>query len=277
MSRVWLNGQLVPVDEARVAVSDRGFTLGDGLFETMRAYGGRIFRLGRHIRRLEDSAERIGLALPDGLAGAVRRTLLANGMAEAAVRLTVSRGPAGLGLTAPGSAQPTCAIVVWPVPAPPAELRVGLASGRLNERAPTAGLKRLGYLDSILALGEARAAGHDEALFLDTAGHLAEATASNLFVVAGGALRTPPLDCGVLPGITRATVLEIAGSLDLPASEDVLAPEVLETAEEAFLTSSLREVVPVVAVEGRRIGEGVPGPITRRVQEAYTERVRSGE
>lgn len=275
MSRVWLNGELVPQDEARIVVLDRGFTLGDGLFETMRAYDRRIFRLEEHIQRLACSADRIGLELPDGLAQAARETVLANGLAEAAVRLTVSRGPAGLGLGAPESVEPTCAITVWPVPAPPAALRVMLASGRLNEHAPTAGLKRLGYLDSIVALEEARASGYDEALFLDTAGHLAEATASNLFVVEGGALRTPPTDCGVLPGITRAIVLKIARELELSVAEEPLAPEILDTAEEIFLTSSLRELVPVVGIEGRRVGGGAPGPVTRRLREAYAACVRS--
>lgn len=273
--RVWLNGDLLPAEKARITVGDRGFTLGDGLFETMRAYGGRIFRLAQHIRRLERSAERIGLAPPDGLAAAAQETVLANALTEAAVRVTVSRGPAGFGLGAPGSVTPTCAITVWPVPALPTALRIGLASGRLNEYSPTAGLKRLGYLDQILALEEARRSGYDDALFLDTSGHLAEATGSNLFVLEHGALRTPPMECGVLPGITRATVLEIARELDVPTGEEPLAPAVLDAAEEVFLTSSLREIVPVVAVEGRRVGGDAPGPVTRRIQEAYAARVHS--
>ena len=275
MTRVWLNGELVPAGEARIPVLDRGFTLGDGLFETMRAYDGRIFRLDQHIERLERSAERIGLALPNGLANAAREALLANGLSDAVVRMTVSRGAGGFGLGPPGSVSPTCAIMVWPLPVSPPVLRAGFASGRLNEHAPTAGLKRLGYLDSILALEEARGSGYDEALFLDTAGHLAEATASNLFVLEGGALRTPPTECGVLPGITRANVLEIAREIELPTSEEPMAPEVLEAADEVFLTSSVREIAPVVAIEGRPVGGGVPGPMTLRIKGAYGARVRS--
>ena len=277
MSLVWLNGDLLQAEEAKISVLDRGFTLGDGLFETMRAYGGRIFRLHEHLLRLERSAGRIGLPLPSGLAEAVRETVSANGISEAAVRLTVSRGSAPPGLEPPESVEPTCVITARPAPEPPASVRAGIASGRLNEHAMTAGLKLLGYLNFIVALREARSAGYDDALLLDTAGHLAEGAASNLFVVAGGVLRTPPLDCGVLPGITRAAVLEIGTRLDRPVSEESLEPAILDTAEEAFMTSTLREVVPLVALDGRAVGKGVPGPITRRIQEVYAALARSHE
>lgn len=275
MTVVWLNGELVRVDEAHVSIFDRGFTLGDGLFETMRVYGGRIFRVHEHIERLERSAARIGLPLPTGLADAASQTAAANGLAEAAVRLTVSRGPGPAGLEPPESVRPTVVIAARPAPAPPASVRAGIAAGRLNEHAPTAGLKRLGFLDSIVALREARAAGYDDVILLDTAGHLAEGAASNLFVMADGVLRTPPLTCGVLPGITRAAVLEIAAGLDWAASEDPLDPAILRSADEAFLTSSLREIVPLVAVDGRVIGCGLPGPLTRRIQDAYAGLARS--
>lgn len=275
LSLVWLNNEVLPAEQARISVLDRGFNLGDGLFETMRAYEGRIFRLREHLERLGRSAERIGLPLPSYLAEGARETLVANGLREAAVRLTVSRGIAPPGLEPPDRPEPTCVITARPAPAPPASLRAGTASGRLNEHAPTAGLKWLGYLDSILALAEARSAGYDDALVLDTAGHLAEGTASNLFVVARGVLRTPPLACGVLPGITRAAVIEIASELELPVVETILEPTILGTADEAFLTSSIREVVPLVAVDGRSIGEGRPGPITHRVQGRYATLVRS--
>lgn len=277
MRLVWLNSDLVRAEEARISVIDRGFTLGDGLFETMRAYGGRIFRLRDHLERLARSAARIGLPLPSGLAEAAHETVTANGIMEAAVRLTVSRGSAPAGLEWPETVKPTCVITARPAPARPAAVGAGTASGRLNEHSLTAGLKQLGYLNFIVALQEARTAGYDDALLLDTAGHLAEGASSNLFVVAGGVLRTPPLDCGVLPGITRAAVLEIAAGLDRPVSEESLDPAILETAEEAFLTSSLREVVPLVAVDGRMVGKGVAGPITRRIQELYAAVARSHE
>lgn len=274
MSRVWLNGRLWSADEARVPVFDRGFLLGDGLFETMRAYGGRVFRLREHLERLERSAARIGLPLPSGLGEAVCETVAANRLAEAAVRLTASRGP-GPGLEPPEPAEPTVVIAVRPAPTPPASVRAGIAAGRVNEHAPTAGLKRLGYLDAIVELRAARASGYDDVLFLDTAGHLTEGAYSNLFVLVGGTLHTPPLSCGVLPGITRATVMEIARDLGQPASEEPLDPAILASAEEAFLTSSLREIVPLVAAGGRAVGRGAVGPLTRRIQAAYATLVRS--
>lgn len=275
MSHVWLNGRLVPADEARVSVLDRGFLLGDALFETMRAYGGRVFRLAEHLERLARSAERIGLPLPGGLADAVRQTLETNGLADAAVRLTVTRGP-GTGLTPPDDPEPTVVIAVRPPSKPPAAVRAKLARGRVNEQATTAGLKRPAYLDAVVEMAAARAAGCDDVLFLDTAGHLAEGAYSNLFVVARGTLRTPPPTCGILPGITRAAVLEIAAEEGRDATEEALDPAVLDLAEEAFLTSSLREIVPLVSVDGRPVGRGEPGPVTRGIREAYASLTRAG-
>ncbi len=242
----------------------------------MRAYGGRVFRLADHLDRLKQSASRIGLPLPEGLAAAVQETVSANGIAEAAVRLTASRG-LGPGLEPPDPAEPTVVIAVRPAPTAPALVRAGLARGRLNERAPTAGLKRLGYLDAIVELRAARAAGYDDVVFLDTAGHLAEGAYSNLILWAGDAVRTPPLSCGVLPGITRQTVLEIARDAGHEVAEEPLDPAVLQAAEEAFLTSSIREIAPLVAVSGRPLGRGEPGSLTRRIQQAYAARTRAAE
>lgn len=273
MSRVWLNGRLVPVDEARVSVLDRGFLLGDALFETMRAYGGRVFRLDAHLERLERSAARIGLPLPRGLAEAVEETVRANGLDEATVRLTVTRGP-GSGLEPPDAPQPTVVIAVREAPAPPAAVRATLARSRRNEHSATAGLKHPAYLDAVVEITAARRAGCDDAIFLDTGGHLSEGAYSNLFLVTDGALRTPPPTCGALPGITRATVLELAPRLGLQATEEALDVNALGDAKEAFLTSSLREIVPLVVVEGLRIGPGQPGDVTRRIQQAYATLTR---
>lgn len=275
MSLVWLSGRLVSAEEARVSVLDRGFLLGDALFETMRAYGGRVFRLDAHLERLERSAARIGLPLPPGLGEAVAETVAANGIADAAVRLTVTRGP-GAGLEPPETPEPTAVIWVRPAPRPPAAVRAAIATSRLNEHAVTAGLKRPAYLDAVVELAAARRAGHDDVLFLDTAGHLAAAAYSNLFVAAGGALRTPPPTCGILPGITRATVLEMAPRLGLRPVEEALELGTLDAAAEAFLTSSLREIVPLVAVDGRPVGRGALGPRTRRIQQAYAALTREG-
>lgn len=277
MTHVWLNGECVHEEQARISIHDRGFTLGDGLFETMRAYGGRVFRLADHLDRLRRSADRVGLALPDRLADAVNETLRINALSEAAVRLTATRGEGPGGLAPPPEPMPTCLITVRPAPEPPPPLRVGLASGRINEHAATSGLKRIGYLDAVMALREARSAGWDDAILLDAAGHLAEATASNLFLVVGGTLFTPPLSCGILPGITRAAVGDIATKLGRGVQEETLDPSLLHEAEEIFLTSSLREIVPVVSVGGRRVSESVPGPLTGAIRRAYADLVRGTE
>ncbi|MGH7545293.1 MAG: aminotransferase class IV [Gemmatimonadota bacterium] len=275
MSRVWLNGRLVPAEKATVSVVDRGFLLGDALFETMRAYGGRVFRLAEHLDRLARGARRIGLPLPDGLADAVAKTLKGNGLVDAAVRLTVTRGP-GTGLTPPEDPQPTVVIAARPPSKPPDAVRAAWARGRVNEHSTTAGLKRPAYLDAVVEMAQARAAGYDDVLFLDTAAHLAEGAYSNVFVLARGTLRTPPPTCGILPGITRAAVLEIAAEQGRATAEASLDPPVLDEAEEAFLTSSLREIVPLVSVGGRPIGRGEPGPVTRGIQAAYAALTRAG-
>lgn len=275
---VWLNGRLVDEGDAVVSVYDRGFTLGDGLFETMRAYGRRVFALHEHLERLEHGAARIGLALPDGLADAVSETLAASGLADAAVRLTVTRGCTerdGTALVTTGSSVATTAIIVRHYEAAKEwydrGLHAGLAAGRLDENRATAGLKHLGYLEAILALGDARSRGWDDAVFLDTAGHVAEATASNVFVNVDEALMTPPVTCGILPGITRATVLRLAAERGCAVREEPLVPDALAAATEAFLTSSLREIVPLVAVDGVPVGTARPGPLARRLLADYRE------
>ena len=274
MAQVWLNGRLLNEADAAIAVGDRGFLLGDGLFETMRAYAGRVFRLAAHLRRLADGAGRIGLDLPFGLSDAVRETVAANRLRDGAVRLTVTRGAVGAGLLPPASDAPaTVLVTARPYRAEPSwyerGLSAALARGRLDENRATAGLKHTGYLEAIVAVREAAEAGFDDALFRDAAGHLAEGAASNLFVVVGETLCTPPLSCGVLPGITRAAVLELAAATGIEVREAPLELAVLSDASEAFLTSSLRELVPLVRVRHRTIGDGRPGPLTGRLLEGY--------
>lgn len=278
---VWLNGELVDEASAVVSVNDRGFLLGDGLFETVRVYDGRAFALEAHLDRLRRCAARIRLPLPDGLEDAVAETVAASGLSDAAVRLTISRGSGGNGLLAPDPSAPTVTITIRPYE-PVADwyergLRATIAGGRVDENRATAGLKHLGYLEAILELDHARAAGCDDALFLDTAGHLVEATASNLFVVLDGVVMTPPLSCGVLPGITRAIVLRLAAARGDPVREEPILTDMLARASEAFLTSSLREIVPLVRVDGRPVGSGCPGPLTQRILSDYLELVRRAE
>ena len=276
-----IDGHDVDPTIPHLSALDRGFTLADGLFETMRVYGGVIFRLDEHLARLERGASALRLFVPPSLRAMVQNTLRSavdHGLRDASVRLTVSRGPGAPGVAPPPDAHPTVVIAIHPLPPFPASLygeglSASTATGRRNEHAVTAGLKTLSYTDAMVALAEARAGGNDDAIFLDTAGHLAEATSSNLFIVHDGTLLTPPASCGVLPGITRETVLALAAERNVEVEERPLEPEELHDAVEAFLTSSVREIVPLVRVDGRLIGDGSPGELTRELMAAYSQRV----
>jgi branched-chain amino acid aminotransferase len=271
---VFVNGELMPGGASAISPRDRGFTLADGLFETMRVRGGVVFRLDHHLARLSDGLRRMAIAEPSNLRSWIAEAIAHAEMAQASVRLTVTRGPGPGGLAPPAEARPTTVITIAPMPSVHMDtyrkgLRAVISSGRRNPRAMSAGLKTLSYTDAVLAWIEAQRAGADEALLLDTDGHCSEATASNLFVLHNGVLRTPPTTCAALPGITRATILEIAASLNIPAREDVIDADELQRADEVFLTSSLRGVAPLQAIDGRPIGTGTPGAVTMQIAGAY--------
>jgi branched-chain amino acid aminotransferase len=270
---LWLNGRLVAADAARIDPSDRGFLLGDGLFETMRAAGGRVPLLGRHLARLRAGAALLGLPVPlddAGLAAAASALLEAEGLRDAAIRLTLTRGPGPRGLLPPPAPAPTVLLAAFPLPAPPPPARAAFVQvTRRNERSPLSRLKALGYLDNLLALQEARAAGTDEPILLNTAGRLACAATANLFLIAGGTLLTPPLAEGVLPGITRALVLELARGLGVACREVPLPPEHLARAEGAFLTSSLAGMRAITYLDGQPLGDGTPHPLAEMLQTAW--------
>ena len=269
---LWANDGLVPIGEAALDPRDRGFTLGDGLFETMRVSGGRPLRLDLHLARLRAGAGQLGLLkVPDDetLSLAIRATLEANGLLEAAVRLTVSRGvPARRGLSPDPEPSPSLIVHAQPFAGYPAELYLrGMraATSRIprNERSPLAGVKALSYLDNVLARREADASGVDESLMLNTAGHLACASAANLFLLRGETLLTPDPESGVLPGTVRGLVLaDLAPRMGLTAVERPVRPEELATADEAFLTSALLGVMPLTEVDGLPVGTGRPGPVS---------------
>ena len=271
---IWVNGTRHEVEGTHVSGRDRGLTLADGVFETMRAHGGTVFRLERHLSRLHHALDVLAIPAPPAIRDWVLDAVQTFDAAHASVRLTVTRGPAPAGLAPPHDASPTVIVAVNPMPQFPSTiyssgLRLQVATGRRNERAETAGLKTTGYTDAIVAFARAQRAGADDALFLDTEGHCSEATSSNLFVWTGDLLVTPPLSCAVLPGITRATVLELAAALGIDAAERAFAVDTLLGAREAFLTSSLRGLAPVVRVDESMIGDGAPGELTRRLAASY--------
>jgi branched-chain amino acid aminotransferase len=274
LAAIFVNGARQPEDAPHISARDRGLMLGDGLFETMRAHGGTIFSLDRHLDRLRRGLAALAIHESPQLREWVLAAAHTAKDFDASVRLTVTRGAGPAGVAPPADGRTTVVVAVNPMPEFPSRiydqgLTAAFASGRRNERAMTAGLKILAYADAIAAWLEAHRAGKDEALFLDTEGHCSEATSSNLFVWTGRVLLTPPLTCAALPGITRATVIDIARTLSIDVAERPFVGSDLLAGAEAFLTSSLRGIAPLVSVDDRAIGAGTPGPLTRRIAEAY--------
>ncbi len=273
MSIVYVNGELLPEQAAHISVYDRGFLLGDGLFETMRATRGRVLHLDQHLARLGRGAAVLGFELlPQAeLAAAVRATLAANDLSrgEAVVRLTVSRGAGPRGLAPPLHPSLTVVIIAMPLAAPlPVQQTAITLPFRLDAASPLAGLKTLNYLPQILGRQAALAAGADEGIFLNHADVLVEGCASNLFWVQGHHLYTPDLTCGPLPGITRAIALQLASTLGLAAHEGAFPRSQLAEADEAFLTNSVLGFMPLTRLDGRAIGQGQAGPVTTQLQAA---------
>lgn len=278
---IYFNGALVRRGEARLSPFDRGFLYGYGLFETMRSYGGRIFRLDRHLARLMRSAEKLGLATaldPVEPEQAVFKTLKANKLSDARIRLTVAAGEGERGLVPPIAGKATIVVIAEKLDLASHVYEQGVSAAivslRRNSQSPLSGIKSLNYLESLAAHSEALARGADEAIMLNERGFVAEGSTSNIFLVVAGKLLTPSLGSGILPGITREAVLELAHALGIEAVEGEIPPPDLLRADEAFLTNSVREIVPVVTVDGKAIGSGKPGEVTRRLMAAYKELVR---
>ncbi len=289
-----LDGALVPPDRAKVSVFDRGFLYGDSVYEVIRTYGGRPFEEEAHLARLRHSADRIGLAPKwdgDRTAREIARTLEAArggdlpddaaapwNVGERYVRVVMTRGAGEIGLDPALAVDPVALVVVQPLSGPPARAyRDGVAAAIVGVRraAPEAidpSAKTGAHLPNVLAVREARAAGAHEALLLDGRGYVTEGSSSNVFAVAGAVLRTPPLAAGILEGVTRGLVLGLARALGVEAEEVPLRPEELEGADEVFITSTVREIVPVTRLGARPVGGGRPGPLTRRLHRAFRER-----
>jgi branched-chain amino acid aminotransferase len=281
MSRiVFMNDRLVPEAEARVSVFDHGLLYGDGVFEGLRSYSGRVFRLDEHLDRLYASARAICLEIPlakEVVAKAVNDTLAANRLSDGYVRLVVTRGAGSLGLDPNRTKNPQVIVIADTIALYPREhyekgLRIVTAA---TQRTQSAALSpRIKSLNNIMAKLEGLQAGCVEALMLNHKGEVAECTGDNIFVVRDTKLLTPPPDAGILEGITRNAVMELAQAAGIDCREQTLVRHDLYTADECFLTGTAAEVIPVVEIDGRKIGAGVPGPITARLTTDFHALVR---
>jgi len=280
---VYLNGSLMPRSQARISILDYGFLYGFGLFETMRAYEGQVFRLDSHLNRLARSAEILGLPIGvTDLKGAVMDTIRANKLGNARIRITVSIGEGSIVPDISTCNKPTVLITAGHYQPYPEQVyqkgfRAVVSSIHRNSGSPLSRLKSANYLENMLAKQQARVAGVDEALCINEKGLLAEASMSNIFLVTDGILRTPGQESGILPGITREVVLELASQLGITAFEQDIRPDELSQSQEAFLTNSLIEIMPLVEVDGKAIGAGRPGPVTQRLMANYKKLVLSSK
>lgn len=283
-TKVYLSTVGAPVDpaDAKVSVFDRGFLYGDSVYETMRTSGGAPVELVRHLARLHRSAAGIGLVLPfsdAAIAEAIAATHAAAGNDESYVRVIVTRGAGPIMLDTRKSESPTLVVLVQPLVLPaPDVYEKGIAVVVVGTQKTMGGLdpsiKTGNYLGSILATRRAIEAGGDDALLCNADGDVVEGATSNVFFVTGGQVATPPLDAGLLAGITREVVCRLAGELGHPIVQMRVHPDQLRAADELFLTSSVRGIMPVTRIDGHEVGDGRPGPITRALSERYAAYIR---
>ncbi len=276
--KIYLNGKLVPERQAKVSVFDHGLLYGDGVFEGIRSYNGRVFKLDEHIERLYRSAKSIGLTIPmtrQGMAAAVVRTCKANKTMSGYVRLVVTRGVGTLGLNPYLCKKPQIIIIAANIQLYPKKLYdeglkiVTVGTMRNHPEALNPGIKSLNYLNNILAKIEALNSGVMEAVMLNHIGSVAEATGDNIFIVRGSKLLTPPISAGILEGITRNVVMGLACEQGMDVRETTLSRCDLYTADEVFLTGTAAEVIGVVDIDARQIGDGKPGPVTRSLTKSF--------
>ena len=278
--KVYLNGKFVDSRSARVSVFDHGLLYGDGVFEGIRSYHGLIFKLREHIERLFESAHTIMLTIPmtkEALSEVVKQSLRVNRLRDAYVRLVVTRGEGDLGLDPRKCTRPTVFVIADKIELYPKSLYdkglelITVATQRNVPEALNPQIKSLNYLNNILAKIEAITAGYEEAIMLSSSGYVTECTGENLFIVDHKQLLTPPPYIGVLRGITRQAVMDLGRKLRLEVREELLTRHDLFNADECFLTGTAAEIVPVVNIDGRRIGAGKPGPVTKRLQQAFRQ------
>ena len=279
---VAIDGRVVEPERALVSVLDRGFLFGDSVFEVLRTYGGVPRPLARHLERLARSCERVGIEMPVGveaLREELAATLAAAALDEAWIRIVITRGAGPISFDVRSARDPRRVILVQPLVTPPDEVyangvEVATATvARALDPSDAAGAKNSNYLRNLLAADDARRRGGYEAVMLGPGGEILEGASSNVFVVKDGRLLTPPLELGILGGNTRAVVIEAARALGVDTREEVFFPCDLYDATEAFLTSSIREVVPIVRADGAAVASGRPGSLAPRLRRAYREAI----
>lgn len=285
MATIWLDGEWHDRDSAKISVFDHGLLYGDGVFEGIRVYAGRVFRLEEHVDRLYDCARAVDLTVPMPKAEFTRiveETVRRSGLQEAYIRPIITRGIGDLGIDPRKCARPTVIVIVdeikiWPPERYEQGLKVVTSGTPIPHReALSPRVKSLNYLCHAMAKLEANNAGADEAIMLDASGHVAEGTGQNIFVVKKGVLRTPPLSAGILAGVTRQAVIELAAQAGLAVREELLNRFDIYTADEAFLTGTASEIAPIREYDGRPIGAGKTGPITRDLMARFHRLVRLG-
>jgi len=279
MSRkIYITGKLVPQEDAKISVYDHGLLYGDGVFEGLRAYNGKVFRLREHVNRLYNSAKAIWLTIPMSpgeMCQAIDDTIAANSLKDCYVRAVVTRGAGSLGLDPNRCSDPQVIIIADLIALYPPEIYekgleiVTVSTMRTHPAALNPRIKSLNYLNNILAKIEGLQAGCIEALMLNHKGEISECTGDNIFLVRHGVLYTPPIDAGILEGVTRQAVIELAHQAHIEVREVALTKHDVYIADECFLTGTAAEVVPVVKVDNRSIGPGTPGPVTRDLKERF--------
>ncbi|HEV7221718.1 MAG TPA: branched-chain-amino-acid transaminase [Pirellulales bacterium] len=282
--KIYISGRLYDKEDAKISVYDHGLLYGDGVFEGIRSYGGKVFRLEEHLDRLWDSAKAIWLKIPmtkEALSQAIYDTLKANNLSDGYIRLVVTRGAGTLGLDPNRTSDPQVIIITDKIALYPAEMYeqglkiVTVSVVRNHPAALSPRIKSLNYLNNILGKIEGMNAGCVEALMLNTKGEVAECTGDNIFLVRKGELLTPPIEAGILDGVTRQAVIELAKTAKIEVREIPLTKHDVYIADECFLTGTAAEVIPVVKLDDREIGDGKPGPITRDLREQFHKLARA--
>jgi branched-chain amino acid aminotransferase len=282
--KIYIDGKLYDKEDAKISVYDHGLLYGDGVFEGIRSYAGKVFRMAEHLERLWDSAKAIWLQIPgskEDMAKAIEDTLAVNGIQDGYIRVVVTRGVGTLGLDPNRCSHPQIIIIADKIALYPAELYkqgleiVTVSVMRNHPASLSPRIKSLNYLNNILAKIEGVQAGSVEALMLNHKGEIAECTGDNIFLVRQGRLLTPPNDASILEGITRDAVIGLGGALGIEVREIPLTKHDVYIADECFLTGTAAEIVPVVKVDSRTIGDGTPGPITQQLMARFRELTRS--